>query len=111
MKATLADWHKNGWLKEHKPSREEIADLFAVADRDLAASQTPGLTNDWRFNIAYNAALQLATAALAAAGGGPTRSEEHTSELQSHLNLVCRLLLQKKNDYSPLASRHTHHPR
>src|SRR5260370_25312832 len=24
------------------------------------------------------------------------RSEEHTSELQSHLNLVCRLLLEKK---------------
>src|SRR5260370_7115315 len=28
------------------------------------------------------------------------RSEEHTSELQSHLNLVCRLLLEKKNNYS-----------
>src|SRR5260370_10954989 len=27
-----------------------------------------------------------------------TRSEEHTSELQSHLNLVCRLLLEKKNN-------------
>src|SRR5207237_6273478 len=27
---------------------------------------------------------------------GVTRSEEHTSELQSHLNLVCRLLLEKK---------------
>src|SRR5260370_9803729 len=27
----------------------------------------------------------------------PPRSEEHTSELQSHLNLVCRLLLEKKN--------------
>src|SRR5882762_9371563 len=26
----------------------------------------------------------------------PNRSEEHTSELQSHLNLVCRLLLEKK---------------
>src|SRR5882762_11077728 len=26
----------------------------------------------------------------------PPRSEEHTSELQSHLNLVCRLLLEKK---------------
>src|SRR4029077_21294082 len=26
----------------------------------------------------------------------PCRSEEHTSELQSHLNLVCRLLLEKK---------------
>src|SRR5437773_4783678 len=28
----------------------------------------------------------------------PLRSEEHTSELQSHHDLVCRLLLEKKND-------------
>src|SRR5260221_8897264 len=28
--------------------------------------------------------------------GGSTRSEEHTSELQSHSDLVCRLLLEKK---------------
>src|SRR5260370_23518739 len=28
------------------------------------------------------------------------RSEEHTSELQSHLNLVCRLLLEKKKLYT-----------
>src|SRR5260370_20216203 len=28
--------------------------------------------------------------------GNGSRSEEHTSELQSHLNLVCRLLLEKK---------------
>src|SRR5690242_20985557 len=27
------------------------------------------------------------------------RSEEHTSELQSHVNLVCRLLLEKKKAY------------
>src|SRR5438477_8213647 len=29
---------------------------------------------------------------------GLHRSEEHTSELQSHVNLVCRLLLEKKNN-------------
>src|SRR5438477_8008897 len=29
--------------------------------------------------------------------GWCSRSEEHTSELQSHVNLVCRLLLEKKN--------------
>src|SRR5437588_579796 len=29
-------------------------------------------------------------------GGGGARSEEHTSELQSHSDLVCRLLLEKK---------------
>src|SRR5262249_56696370 len=31
-------------------------------------------------------------------GGGHRRSEEHTSELQSLTNLVCRLLLEKKKD-------------
>src|SRR5260370_20732695 len=31
----------------------------------------------------------------------PFRSEEHTSELQSHLNLVCRLLLEKKKNLPP----------
>src|SRR5260370_3465208 len=33
------------------------------------------------------------------------RSEEHTSELQSHLNLVCRLLLEKKKHIQDV-SRH-----
>src|SRR5687768_17862931 len=32
----------------------------------------------------------------------PMRSEEHTSELQSRLHLVCRLLLEKKNENDPL---------
>src|SRR2546429_4233021 len=37
----------------------------------------------------------------------PTRSEEHTSELQSRLHLVCRLLLEKKKT----ATTHVwHHP-
>src|SRR5438034_3841308 len=34
------------------------------------------------------------------------RSEEHTSELQSHSDLVCRLLLEKKKKTS---TRHPHH--
>src|SRR2546429_1745801 len=33
------------------------------------------------------------------------RSEEHTSELQSRLHLVCRLLLEKKNDYTSFLIR------
>src|SRR5437667_11946917 len=36
--------------------------------------------------------------------GAPLRSEEHTSELQSHHDLVCRLLLEKKNRLRPSAS-------
>src|SRR2546426_4012543 len=40
------------------------------------------------------------------AGAGPLRSEEHTSELQSPCNLVCRLLLEKKKN----ELRNTHLP-
>src|SRR5437667_9075011 len=36
---------------------------------------------------------------------GRSRSEEHTSELQSHHDLVCRLLLEKKN--SAQSAEHT----
>src|SRR2546430_3487246 len=38
------------------------------------------------------------------------RSEEHTSELQSQSNLVCRLLLEKKKTSHPTAARRTSHP-
>src|SRR5256885_9469538 len=44
---------------------------------------------------------------LAAEPQGPARSEEHTSELQSPCNLVCRLLLEKKTRSS---GPYTAHP-
>src|SRR5256885_12343452 len=47
------------------------------------------------------------TGTLARTLGGTVRSEEHTSELQSPCNLVCRLLLEKKKkqNTSPLCTR------
>ncbi len=39
---SLVDWLNNGWLVEHKTSPQEIADLFGVADRDLADSLAKG---------------------------------------------------------------------
>src|SRR5690606_42052446 len=46
-------------------------------------------------------ALALANATKAGLGGSVhARSEEHTSELQSRENLVCRLLLEKKKSLS-----------
>jgi hypothetical protein len=80
---SLQDWLKDGWLTEHKPSRQEIRDLLGVADRDLADCSTPGLSADWRLNIAYNAGLQLATAVLAAAGYRATRNSHHYRVIQS----------------------------
>src|SRR2546422_7254430 len=44
-------------------------------------------------------------------GIGANRSEEHTSELQSRLHLVCRLLLEKKKpNRTPLMDHHIREP-
>src|SRR5256885_3142648 len=46
---------------------------------------------------------RLFVAGVAQAPKGGIRSEEHTSELQSPCNLVCRLLLEKKNTFTSAA--------
>jgi len=74
---SLQNWLRNGWLTEHETSPQEIADLFAVVDRDLADAQVAGLSPDTRLRLAYNAALQAATAALAASGYRVARRERH----------------------------------
>src|SRR4051812_49568833 len=50
---------------------------------------------------------------LARSGSRPrrARSEEHTSELQSHVNLVCRLLLEKKKNKNMTEGAVTDQPR
>src|SRR5256884_4010853 len=52
--------------------------------------------------------LTNAISAIAVVGSIAVRSEEHTSELQSRLHLVCRLLLEKKKRAAPPA--HTTRP-
>ncbi len=80
---SLSDWARNGWIVEHQCSPEEIADLLGVADRDLADCAVRGLSDDWRLAIAYNAALQCGTAALAAAGYRAARDAHHFRVIQS----------------------------
>jgi uncharacterized protein (UPF0332 family) len=80
---SLQDWLKSRWLIEHQTSRQEILALLSMADRDLAQCQTPHLSPDWQLNIAYNAALQAATAALVAAGYRAAREAHHYRVIQS----------------------------
>lgn len=80
---SLRDWLRNDWLIEHRTSPEEIADLLGLVERDLADCRIPKLSPEWRLNIAYNAALQAATAALAASGYRATREAHHYRVIQS----------------------------
>ncbi len=74
---TLKDWARNDWLSVHRTRPEEIRALLAVADRDLKSCRAAGLDLDWQLGIAYNAALQLAAAALAAAGYRVAKGAAH----------------------------------
>jgi len=80
---SLRDWLENDWLTEHRTSAGEIRDLLKAVERDLADSRISALSPDWRLSIAYNAALQAATAALAAAGYRASRESHHYRVVQS----------------------------
>src|SRR5688572_32662941 len=58
------------------------------------------LFRSWKRNASASArrSPSISAADIAAPSVAPERSEEHTSELQSQSNLVCRLLLEKKKN-------------
>ena len=89
MSVSLRDWLRNSWLAAHQTSAEEIASLLAIVERDLANAAIAGLSADWKLNIAYNAALQAATAALAASGYRAAREQHHYRTIQSLAHTLC----------------------
>lgn len=104
MKPDLENWLKAGWLTQHKTSPREIADLLAVADRDLKSAESPGLDADWKHNIAYSSALNCAAAALAASGYRPSREQHHYRLIHS-LPLLMGKELSKTTDRLEAARR------
>ena len=80
---SLAQWQANGWIKGHRTSEGELKNLLQIADRDIEDAQTGGLSNDWRFGIAYNAALKLCTMLLYDAGYMPEKALAHYRTLMS----------------------------
>src|SRR5690606_40851318 len=70
-----------------------LYDYIRRPDGDASQMVFPGLTTTPEESIASF----LAESRVALHKHGAFRSEEHTSELQSRENLVCRLLLEKKN--------------
>ena len=80
---SLQDWHRFGWLKPHETSLQELGNLLAIADRDIADAGSAELSADWRFGIAYNAALKLSTMMLYDAGFMPEKNLAHYRTLLS----------------------------
>lgn len=56
---SLTQWAENGWLRRHQTSRDEIDNLLKIVDRDVQDAREGGISYDWQFGIAYNAALKM----------------------------------------------------
>src|SRR5260370_32136828 len=68
----------------------------------------PRCSSSGQIALPLKQSAHMASPSITAAAGTSMparRSEEHTSELQSHLNLVCRLLLEKKKQKTRDLSR------
>ena len=74
---SLQKWVEFGWLRPHRTSRQEIAGLLSIVDRDLKDAREHAISPDWRFGIVYNAALKLCAILLRASGYRSERSLEH----------------------------------
>ena len=74
---TLKQWSDNGWLRPHATTPEEIENLFQIIERDLKDARS-GVSPDWQFGIAYNAALKLCTVLLYAEGYKAERNLHRT---------------------------------
>src|SRR2546427_4558275 len=88
------------FLMIRRPPRSTLfpyTTLFRSRRLAAEAKNPPPKPFPWAAVAAVVTALSL---------GGYARSEEHTSELQSQSNLVCRLLLEKKKKTTGFA-RHT----
>lgn len=88
---SLKDWVEHKWLSEHTPNSEEIQRLLDKSAGDLEQCVLDKLSPDWRFIIAYHAALGYAIAALAASGyralAVPGHQENIIESLRFTLNL------------------------
>lgn len=65
-----------GNIQKHKPSKQEIADLYKLIERDLKDASIEDLSEDRRFTIAYNAVLQCGTIVMHCLGYR-TKGEAH----------------------------------
>src|SRR5260370_11517149 len=73
---------------------------YTTLFRSTEGSWRPTSTTDFTPSISIETAWRPAPVQTQwTIGNRLGRSEEHTSELQSHLNIVCRLLLEKKKKH------------
>src|SRR3712207_7957712 len=101
-------WANLSWLRR---SWEQVSSTISVKPAKLRSPLLARLANATTearrchtLSASRHSEMARAHAAPCRSTNGPSRSEEHTSELQSRQYLVCRLLLEKKNKAAEFVS-------
>src|SRR5258708_22759025 len=99
----LEKWVEFGWLKAEPTSRDEIKSLLTIIDRDLKDANVAAISEDRRFEAAFNAARTAANVALRASGYRTSTQAGHRVKTIESLELTIKAdskLIQKMKTLS-----------
>jgi hypothetical protein len=85
---SLEKWQENHWLTTEATSRNEIKDLLTIVERDLKDADVSALSEDRRFEAAFNAARTLANIAVRACGYRVPMQLGHHAKMIESLELT-----------------------
>src|SRR6202162_3116786 len=100
---SLEKWAEYGWLKAEPTSRDEIKSLLTIVDRDLKDANVAAISEDQRFEAAFNAARTAANVALRASGYRTSTQVGHHVKTIESLELTVKAdskLIQKMKTLS-----------
>lgn len=93
---SLNDWLNSSWIKTHKTSVQETQNLLNLIRRDLKDCQSNEISADWRFAIAFNAALTCCQIALYCCGYEIARGQSE------HYRIIQSLTLTLGEEFAPV---------
>jgi HEPN domain-containing protein len=99
----LEKWAEYGWLKAEPTSRDEIKSLLTIVERDLKDANVAAISEDRRFEAAFNAARTAANIALRASGYRTSTQAGHHRKTIESLELTIKAdakLIQKMKTLS-----------
>lgn len=87
---SLEKWAEYGWLKPEPTTRDEIKSLLTIVDRDLKDANVTDISEDRRFEAAFNAARTAANIALRTCGYRTSAQAGHHIKTIESLELTIK---------------------
>ena len=108
---SLQQWVDNAWITEIAPKARDVANLLAIAEREIADGSLEGMSPDGRFDHAYEGVRALCEAALHACGYQVPRGTSKHQRLIESLKFTIDADWTGEVDFLDLCRRRRHQSR